>query len=313
MLAPVHVALGMTYEQTGKMDLALAEFQRALELDPSTVIAQYHIGRIDEAKGQYKEAEEEFETVVSRRPGDLTGYMGLGRFYYVHGRFADAEKQFKIMMDLQPDNPIPYENLGGTYLGMGRYEDAITVLKKGLTYRDNPDTWSNLGSAYMYTGNYSEACDAMKKAVDLRPLDHVLWRNLADCYRQVPSLSAQALEAYSKALEAGLVDLKVNPSSSDALSSVALYQAHLGHADEAQKNLSKALQLSPGDSQILFTSALVYEIIGHHNQALQALDKAWRAGYSIEEIEREPELRGLQSDHRYQEWLKQAKATPLAA
>jgi serine/threonine-protein kinase len=58
----------------------------------------------------------------------------------------------------------------------------------------------------------------------------------------------------------------------------------------------------------LFTSALVHEISGHRGKAVAAIDQAVKAGYSIEEVESEPELRALRSDARYQQWLQQMKS-----
>jgi tetratricopeptide (TPR) repeat protein len=94
------------------------------------------------------------------------------------------------------------------------------------------------------------------------------------------------------------------------LSGIALYDAHLGREKDAETSISKALGLSPKDSDVLFTSALVYEIIGNRKQALEKIDLAVEYGYSIEDVEHEPELRVLRSDSRYRQWLQQKTATP---
>ena len=91
----------------------------------------------------------------------------------------------------------------------------------------------------MFTGENAKAAEAMQKAVDLNPHDHTLWRNLADSYRQVPSL-VDRLPRPTKALEVAQEQLTVNPTDKDALSGVALYEAHLGDNAEAQKYITKA-------------------------------------------------------------------------
>jgi hypothetical protein len=40
---------------------------------------------------------------------------------------------------------------------------------------------------------------------------------------------------------------------------------------------------------------------------LKAVDQAVTAGFSLEEVEKEPELRGLQADPRYRRWLQQKR------
>ena len=306
-LVPVHVTMGQVYQETGELEKALSEFHQALELDPSAIQATYLIGETYEAQGKLTEAEAALSSVVNRRPGYWAGYSGLGAFYYRHGQFANAAAQFQAMIDLQPDNSIGYHDLGGVYIAMARYDDAIATLKKGLSLKETSRAWNNLGSAYMYLGQYPEAVDAMKRATELDPHNDVLWRNLGDSYRQVPSGDSDATSAYQKALQAAMDELRVNPNDTEVLSGIALYDAHLGKKKDAESFINKALRLSPKDSDVLFTSALVYEIIGNRNQALEAIDQAVKSGYSIEDVEHEPELRALRSDSRYQRWSRQEK------
>src|ERR1017187_6191611 len=298
-LVPVHIAMGQVYLETGELDNALIELHRALDKDPSAIGASYLIGKAYEKQGKFIEAEAVLKSIVDRRPGYWTGYSGLGTFYYKHGEFDKAARQFQAMIDLQPDNSIGYHDLGAVYMAMARYDDAVAILKKGLALKETSSGWSNLGSAYMYLDRYPEAVDAMKRATMLDPHNDVLWRNLGDGYRQLPSRASDASAAYEKALHAAIDELSVNPNSTEALSGIALYEAHLGHKEDAEKSIGKALSLSPNDSDVLFTSALVYEIIGDRKRALRAIEQAAKSGYSIEEIEHEPELRALRSDPRY--------------
>ncbi len=306
-LVPVRVSLAKVYEQTGQLDKALAEYKRAADEDPADIDAAYHIGLVYQLQGKYQEAEEAYKDVIRRRPQYWPSYSGLGDTYWEQGKFTEALPQFQTVVDLAPDNPVGYYTLGGTYIALGRYQDAIEVLKKGLSIKDDPTAWTNLGAAYMYIGNYEEAAGAMKRAAALTPHDHILWRNLADAYHQIPSRQADAKQAYAKALETALARFKINPKDKEVLSGIALYNAHLGHPSEAETYMNRALELAPNDSDTLFTSTLVYEIIGHREKALVALDRAVKAGYSREDVEKEPELKALRSDPRYQRWLQQAK------
>ena len=307
-LIPVRATLARVYQETGQLDKALAEYQRVVEQDPSVIEAQCHIGEIYRLQGKYALAESAFKDAIARRPMYWQGHVDLGALYYQQGQFAKAAEQFQAAVDLAPDEAYGYYNLGGTYLALGRNEDAIIVLKKGLAIQPDGAAWSNLGSAYMYVGKYEDAAEAMKKATEMGPHDHVLWRNLGDSYAQVPGRAVEAREAYSKALETATQQLKINPKDPEVLSGIALYYAHLGESKDAETFIRRALEDSPNNSDTLFSAALVYEIIGHRDQALKAIDQAVAAGYSLDEIEKEPVLRGLQADPRYREWLQQKKS-----
>ena len=312
-LIPVRLSLAGVYQQTGQLDKAQTEYQRVLEQDPTVIAAQLHLGQIYELQGKYAQAENLYKDVVARRSTYWQGYDELGELYYRQGKFDKAADQFQSLIDLAPDESDGYYNLGGIYLAQGRYEDAIAVLKKGLGIQPNADAWTNLGAAYMYIGKYEDAADAMKRAADLSPHNHVMWRNLGDSYDQIPSRLADARQAYAKALETATEQLKVNPKDPEVLSGIALYHAHLGEAAEADTFISRALAVAPHDSDTLFTSALVYEIIGNRQKALAAVSAAVAAGYSLEEVEKEPELRALRSDPRYQEWVRSRREKSSAS
>ncbi len=304
-LVPVRETLARVYQETGQLDKALAEYQRVLEQDPTVIEAQLQLGEVYVAQGKYSQAEDTYKNAIARRPAYWQGYLNLGALYYRQGQFAKAVKQFQAVVDMAPNETVGYYNLGGTYLALGRNEEAITVLKKGLGIAPDCDAWTNLGAAYMYVGKYEEAAEAMKKATELSPHDHTLWRNLGDSYHQIPARQAEARGAYQKALETATAQLKVDPNDPLVLSGIALYDAHLGRVEDAESFISRAIGASPNDSDTLFTSALVYEIIGHREKALKQLDQAVKAGFSLEEIEKEPELRELQTDPRYRRWLQQ--------
>jgi len=306
-LIPVRMTLAHVYQETGQLDKALAEFQQVLEQDPSVIEAVNGTGQIYQAQGKYAQAESAFKDVIARRPTYSEVYLDLGSLYYQQGQFAKAVEAFRSAIDLIPDEAIGYQNLGGVYLALGRFQEAIDVLKRGLTIQSNADSWTNLGAAYMYVGKWEDAAEAMKKATELSPNDHVLWRNLGDSYDQIPSRRAEARQAYAKALETATASLKVNPKNPVVLSGIALYQAHLGNSQQAEEFINRALEVAPKDSDTLFTSALVYELTGHRDQALKAVQAAVKAGFSLDEVEKEPELRGLQSDPRYRQWVQEEK------
>ncbi len=312
-LIPVRMSMARVYRDTGQLDKALAEYKHILEKDPTVIQAELRLGQVYEAQNNYAQAEAAFKDMIARRSTYWPAYSDLGALYYRQGEFAKAAEQFQSVIDLAPDESSGYYDLGGIYVAQGRYEDAITVLKKGLAIQPVADAWTNLGSAYMYIGKWNEAAEAMKKAADMNPHNHVMWRNLGDSYDQIPSRLADARAAYQKALETATEQLKVNPNDPEVLSGIALYDAHLGQAADAEAFIGRALAAAPKDSDTLFTSALVYEIIGHRDKALEAVAAAVAAGYSLEEVEKEPELRSLRTDPRYQRWVKTSKEKTAAS
>jgi serine/threonine protein kinase/tetratricopeptide (TPR) repeat protein len=307
----VQVTLGKVYKHSGKYTEALASFRRAYDTDPNQVDVAHQVAEVYEAQGKLSDAEEMYKSVINNHSGYWSGYSGLGSFYFRHGQFDKAARQFQTVIDLVPDDPLGYQNLGAVYLSLGRYDEAIAKLKVGLQKNDSPSVWNNLASAYVYAGRYSEAVDAAKHATNAQPHNDIYWRNLGDAYHQISGKAADTNAAYQHALEAAADRIRVNPNDAQAIANAALYNAHLGRAHEAQLGIAEALKLQPADSEVLFTSALVYEIIGQREKAMAAIGNAYRAGYSMINVQHEPELKKLRTDPRFKDLAANAASAPM--
>lgn len=304
-LPQVLLVAARTYGRAGQVDQAIRYLKRVLEIDPASAEAVIALGGNYAALGRMSDAEEAYRNAISIRPGYWAAYTALGYFYYSHGKFDRAEPLFRTAISLAPDNPINYEDLGGTYLLMGRYNDAISVLTRSIALKETAPALSNLASAYMFQRHFDQAVPLLEKAVKLVPMYDALWRNLGDAYMFSANNSAKAPAAYRKALEIVEARLKMGSSNAATLASAGLYAAKLRQFAEARRFVARSLALGPADNDVIFKSALVYELAGDRSLALAAVQSAWKNGYSLEQIRKEPELDRLRRDPRFAAWIRQ--------
>ena len=52
LFTPVHVGLGLVYEQLGDLSNAQQSLQQAIQLDPDNYLASHALGRVQRAQGQ---------------------------------------------------------------------------------------------------------------------------------------------------------------------------------------------------------------------------------------------------------------------
>lgn len=292
-LPGVHVTLGLVRTGAGRPEEALADFQRALALDPLDADACLGMGQAFEQLGRMRDAEQSYLRAVQFRPAEWRAHNALGRLYWRQGRYADAETQFRRVIELTPDNARGHSNLGGLLVMMGRYEDAARHLERSLSLRPTPAAHSNLGTAYYFQGRYAAAATQMEKAVALHGRDARLWGNLADAYRMLPGRKEDSVRAYRRAIELAAVHLAVQPRDAPLRASFAVWWAGLGDERRAQEEIRRALEEAPEDPAVQFRSALVWELCGRRREAARALERARRCGYSPEEILRHPDLSKL--------------------
>src|SRR6202040_688514 len=110
-LPVVYVTLGHIHRTTGKYDLALQEYQRALQLDPRSADAVIGLAESYDSAGRAADAEAAYRKAIALRPDSWDGYNYLGIFLDDHQRFDGAVTQFHHAMELTPDNGPLYLNL----------------------------------------------------------------------------------------------------------------------------------------------------------------------------------------------------------
>jgi serine/threonine-protein kinase len=119
----------------------------------------------------------------------------------------------------------------------------------------------------------------------------------------------KAPETYRRAIQEVEKQLAFAPNDPDLLSSAAEYWAKIGERARALDEIGRALGFAHGNADVSFRASLVYELSGLRDRALAALAEAIRDGYSLDEIEKAPDLARLRQDARYRQ-LVPAKLNP---
>ncbi len=159
-LAEAHGMLGVVLG-AGDFDWVGAgqEFRRALELNPASPIVRYYhgfyflrpMGRLDEALSQLQRA-------VELDPLSATYNTNLGYLYYARGQYDPAIAHHWRAMDLDPGFFAPHWLIAVMYHHMGRFEESIAAAQKACELSGrNAQTLGLLGSAYAQAGLRSEA------------------------------------------------------------------------------------------------------------------------------------------------------------
>jgi len=303
-IAAGHLCLGTVYAGSGSYDTAIAEFERALDIEPTNDDAYRELGFAYERFNKLTEAEKTYQRAIALRPEYWAGYNWLGAFYYNQARYEDAAKEFQRVVDLAPDSFRGYSNLGSTLNELGRYEAAIDTLQRSIVIRPTAGAFSNLGNAYFYSKRFAESVDPYEAAVKIEDNDYRLWRNLGDAYYWTPGRRMDAPEAYRRAISLAARDLKVNPRDADALGISAISSAMLDDRARALASLRKGLASSPAEPNLLFAAALVYNHFGTDAETFKWLRKARTAGISATRIHDTPDFDHLHRDPRFQKLIE---------
>ncbi len=122
------------------LDWALKMAKEALSLDKSLSEARALLGKIYLWKKQYDLATAEIETSIKVNPNYADGLAGLGEIKNYAGKPEEAIALFEKAIRLNPIPPVWYfHGLGSAYYLTKRYREAISSLKRVLNR--NPNFW----------------------------------------------------------------------------------------------------------------------------------------------------------------------------
>jgi tetratricopeptide (TPR) repeat protein len=97
-------SLGLARQQIeGEEHLALAQFEKALEVDPSHVPSRYHCGLMLHRLGQLNDAIDVFDHVLSEVTDDRLVYESRGLVFQDQGRHRRAVLDFTKAIELDDD------------------------------------------------------------------------------------------------------------------------------------------------------------------------------------------------------------------
>lgn len=103
-----HLNLGVTYEQKGEYDSAIAEYRLAAKKLP---IAYLYLGNAHFQKNELVEAEEYYKEAIKRDPKNANAYNNLAWLYYTkREKLDEAENLVLRAIELNPSKENTYRD-----------------------------------------------------------------------------------------------------------------------------------------------------------------------------------------------------------
>jgi Flp pilus assembly protein TadD len=295
------VTLGRLHDASGKYDLAVQEFQQALQLDPRNAEALGGLSRAYESAGRVKEAEEALQKAVALRPDYWDVYNNLALFYDRQNRFDEAIAQLQKAIQLTPDNPQLYLNLGAVYSDTGKASDltsAEAALKKSIELAPTYAAYANLGFVNFLEGRYRDAAASTERALQMNDQNYMVWRNLAEIYAW-DHQTAKSARAQLNEMELLAKEAERRPQDAELVSELAPIYAKQGQPEKALAGIHKALALAPENATVLMNAAEVSEVMGKRAEAIRYAEQGLQKGFSLDDLKRRYALQSLLRDSKF--------------
>lgn len=303
-LPEVHFSLGSAYLATGKTAQAIAEFKRGLQLAPNSDQGYVRLGNAYRQSGQQEQAVAAFQKAIEVNPYYWVLHRDLANAYFLGGANEKALEEFKRVTELQPENAEGWSNVATIYSRLDQIEESVAAYKKSIEISPTWLAYSNLGGEYILMKRFPEAIEALEKAVELGPNQELAMGNLGDAYRY-SGQTDKANATYEKAIALAFQDLRVNPQNTEAMGDLASYCAKKGDSAQAMEFIQRARSIDKNDVELIHTQATVEALSNKPADAIRTLREALSKGYSVKQVQDDPDLASVKDRPDFQALIKQ--------
>lgn len=232
--------MGVLRMRQGKLEEAMAFFQKTLEIQPDSPDANNNLGNALLKVGQIDEAIAHCQRAVQLMPGDAEAWANLANGLFRKGRVDDAIADFHKALQLNPGMAMGYNNLGAALRAKGRLDDAIVEYKKALQLKPRlAEANYNLAIVLLQKNQPEHALSHLQEAVESDPTDPTFSNSLA--WMLATSSQASLRNGTNAVVLARRASDLAGGNDPAILGTLAAALAEAGNFDEAARTARDAL------------------------------------------------------------------------
>jgi tetratricopeptide (TPR) repeat protein len=237
---------GDKFYQVNDMEQAVAEYQKALLIDPSEVNVHNSLGVCYGLLGRSDEAEAEFDTAMWLDPAEFMAFYNKG--------------MIKLMQNVSDQ-------------ALKLFLKADKLAKKAKT--DAFEVTFHIGKLYLESDQPDKGLEFLRRALRLKSESAAVSACLGQCYLALDQPD-EASAAFQKAV-------KVNPNDADSLSALGdLYLKRDKNLEIALVYCQQSVALLPDNGLLHYRLGQAYERHNQNEDALGAYAKAAKLGYDAD-------------------------------
>jgi tetratricopeptide (TPR) repeat protein len=258
----------VVYGNKGDSDRAIADHNKAIEIDPKYAPAYLNRGIAHEKKGDHDRAIADFDKVIEIDPKYAPDYNSRGIAYEKKGEYDRAIADYGNAIELDPKYAPAYNNRGTAYRKKGDSDRAIADYGKAIEIDPKyaPVAYLNRGAAYEKKGDHDLAIADYSKVIEIDPKYAGAYFGRGNVHEKKGDHD-QAIADYSKAIE-------IDPKEAPAYNGRAMVYFTAGKPAQGLPDVEKSLELHPDDPDALETRGLIFEALGRKQEAVADFRRA---------------------------------------
>jgi len=193
------VQLGLLEEKAGDFDKALADYRKALDVDPNAPDPHVQIARVLISMNKpMADAKVELQSAVEIDPDYIDAREILGLLASATDDVDEAIKQQTVIVRLKPTDPEAQSRLGVFLDQKGKFPEAIEAYRKAITLAPETAKYhQEEGKTLLKMSQFADALVSFQAAEKLQPSLQGIWLDIGDAQRQLGNKDT-AIAAYQQ-------------------------------------------------------------------------------------------------------------------
>jgi tetratricopeptide (TPR) repeat protein len=235
----IQYGLGQCYQQAGDRVNALAQYRKALELDPSKEEHYLSSASLMIIVGQFDEARKILDSGIERFPESVRLVIAMGLLRLDVGYPDDARIEYEKARSLAPDSPAVWKLLGMIQRTEGDFPDAVRSFERAAAL-DGKDaqTYLFMGLAQeRIEGGTDAALTDFQRAAQIAP-------GLVEAQFEAASIYLVSKGDSQRAIAVLCKIVAIAPDYAPAYRMLAQAYLRVGSLDKADRAVRKYRQLT---------------------------------------------------------------------
>ena len=247
MKAKTYRNRGSKKRQSGDIEGAIKDLNKAINLDPDDYLSYFNLGFCYQIKKNYKAAINSYNKAIELETfsTDTSIYNNLGCCFQELGELEEAKKKFtKAIWDSHQEDmdPLLYLNRAEVEESLGNIERAKEDRKRAsdeIKKKKYMPYWQN-GCENIKDKNFEAAINDFNKVIEIDPYHDSAYHQKAEALQQLRDYQG-AIDVYSDCL-------KLIPNDAFALYRRGALKADLEHYSDAIDDFNKAICIAENDN-----------------------------------------------------------------
>ncbi|MEB8342615.1 tetratricopeptide repeat protein [Streptomyces endophyticus] len=263
----VQMLKGRELRWAGEYEKAVAEYDRAIELDAELARAYYGRGYTRLFQGREREALADLDRALEHDPDDGDTFIRRAEAHWFLDETPEALEEIERALHVAPSDLEALALKGVLLYELGRHEEALDALgRSGAGDGDRAHAVKNQAQVHRQLGGDTDTWSDRDERVNLAPNTVLLARGRAFRMRRDGRCQEAVIECDRT--------LRLGGPSPHAYWNRGAAQRDLGRPDEAERDFTRALELQPDYGPALIDRAELWADQRELERALAELDSA---------------------------------------